>query len=133
MKKILKTLSCLLTVVILAFSAAACSPATLEDYYRETSKMEELDAIADSQSTDTYTTKFYFEGNTIIFECQFKVGVTDMEKSILNETVESESFKQGFDDLVLQFRDETRVRSATVKVRYKDISGDIITEKEFNP
>ncbi len=133
MKKVLKALPILLAVLVLTVSAAACSPATLEDYFRETSRQDELRAIADSQSGDGVTASYYCEGNTVIFEYQVDTSIDSGEANILNEMLEDESYRQTFEDFVTEIRDETRVKSVTLKIRYKDINGSIVAEKEYNP
>ncbi len=133
MKKVLKALPILLAALVLTVSAAACSPATLEDYFRETSRQDELQAIADSQSGDGVTASYYCEGNTVILEYQVDTSIDSGEANILNEMLEDESYKQTFENFVTEIRDETRVKSVTLKIRYKDINGSIVAEKEYNP
>ena len=133
MKKVLKALPILVAALALTFCAAACSPATLEDYYRETSKIDELQTLAENNSTDEMTATCSIEGNTVICEYQFNVGIDSSQASMLNELLESETYQQTFYDLVNQLRDEYRLRSITAKVVYKNISGNILAEKEYNP
>ena len=133
MKNILKKIPILLSVLVLSLLVTACPPATLEDYFRETSMQDEFQAIAEQQSTDDISASYYVKDNTVVFEYQINEVVDSSEASMLGQMLDYDSFKQPFESFAMELRDRTRVNSITVKVIYKDANGSVIAEKEYDP
>ena len=133
MKKFFKLLPMIVCALLLIVSTTACSPATLEDYFKETSMQDELQSIADSQSTDDIKVNYLVEENTVIFEYQLDTFVTDNDKTIISEMLDDNSYKENFENYVTTLRKETHVKTITLKLRYKDANGSVIAERQYDP
>ena len=133
MKKKFKLLFSMLAVLALAFSLAACSPTTLEDYLNESSNTAQLQEIANQQSTDEIQVSFHADGNKLVFEGRFKIAVDDSIKSALEEVLDGDDVKQTYESIAKEFRDELHINDITVGVVYKDINGTVLAQREYNP
>lgn len=134
MKKIFKSVLSLIAVLVLAVSFAACkSTATLEDYINQPSVREEIDKAAASESNENGTMTVYVENKTkLVYEFKYTVDA-GLVSSELQSMLEGSYAQETYVSIAKELREEVGDNSITVVVRFKNVDGSVIAEKEYTP